>query len=363
MKAHALRIGKAMSAALFVLLLVAVGMKNALAQEQNLTATLQHNDSIAGVYYGVNALVSAHDAATTGDIITLSSGTFNACDISKAITIHGAGCVYDSVTHVKKTQISGNFKIGIANITFEGIHFSGSISDYGTAIDNVSFVKCVINTIRKDSTHGNINNSNWQFINCLIMDFNPYGSSGGINYLYTACYTNMSIINCVVRFKNHCHLDINKPTTIINSVVLFDSGGGNNGKIYRNILSYNNIIATTVSGLSVSNCTFFNTIGIKLGQASVFDGQTCNTVMEVDNYSDVFETFNGTITENNIYQLKNEIATSFLGHDGTEVGIYGGLMPYSTRPHYMIIRNCNVAGRTTIDNKLSVEIELLDEDE
>ena len=85
--------------------------------------------------------------------------------------------------------------------------------------------------------------------------------------------------------------------------------------------------------------------------------------MEVDDYSDVFETFNGIVSYDSIYQLKNDIATGFLGHDGTEVGIYGGLMPYSTRPHYMIIRNCNVAGRTTIDNKLSVEIELLNEDE
>ena len=77
----------------------------------------------------------------------------------------------------------------------------------------------------------------------------------------------------------------------------------------------------------------------------------------------MFETFNGTVSYDNIYQLKNDIATSFLGHDGTEVGLYGGMLPYRTRPHYMIIRNCNVAGRTTIDNKLSVEIELIDEDE
>ena len=65
------------------------------------------------------------------------------------------------------------------------------------------------------------------------------------------------------------------------------------------------------------------------------------------------------ISFDNIYQLKNSIATSFLGHDGTEVGIYGGVMPYRTRPNYMIIKNCNVAGRTNDDNKLSVEIELL----
>ena len=81
--------------------------------------------------------------------------------------------------------------------------------------------------------------------------------------------------------------------------------------------------------------------------------------MEVDSYENVFETFTGTVTYDNIYQLKEEITTTFLGHDGSEVGIYGGMLPYNSRPHYMIIRNTNVAGRTTNDDKLNVEIELI----
>ena len=68
--------------------------------------------------------------------------------------------------------------------------------------------------------------------------------------------------------------------------------------------------------------------------------------------------FNGTVTYDNSYQLKEEIANTFIGNDGTEVGIYGGMMPYTTRLSYMIIKQCNVAGKTTQDNKLSVEIEL-----
>ena len=47
MKLNTLQFGKAMSAALFVLLLSVAGMKNALAQNQ--VATMQHNDTITGV--------------------------------------------------------------------------------------------------------------------------------------------------------------------------------------------------------------------------------------------------------------------------------------------------------------------------
>ena len=71
MKTKSLQFGKAMSAALFVLLLVVVGMKNALAQTQ--VATLQHGEEIS-VFYGNNAFVQAHNVAVDGDIVTLDIG-------------------------------------------------------------------------------------------------------------------------------------------------------------------------------------------------------------------------------------------------------------------------------------------------
>ena len=119
----------------------------------------------------------------------------------------------------------------------------------------------------------------------------------------------------------------------------------------------NSIIATAENN-SVSNTIFHNCIGIQTVDSSLFVGQLNNSNMTVDSYEDVFETFAGEVTYNNSYQLKEEIATSFLGNDGTEVGIYGGMRPYHPRPPYMIINSINVAGRTTDDNKLNVEIEL-----
>ena len=150
-------------------------------------------------------------------------------------------------------------------------------------------------------------------------------------------------------------ISVENPITINNSVILFD-----NGLSINNIIANNSIVAT-VSGHTVTNCAFFNCIGIETGETLLFEGQTTQNVLEVDSFEDVFETFTGTVSFDNIYQLKEVIATSFLGNDGTEVSIYGGMMPYRTRPNYMIIRNCNVSGRTTEDNKLNVELELLGE--
>ena len=332
---------RALSVALFVLLLSVAGMKNALAQNQ--VATLQHNDTITGVFYGQNAFVSAYNAAVNGVIITLSSGTFNKCDINKGITIRGAGCVYDTLTNVMPTIIAGEFRIHSDNTSFEGIWFTGNVltSWERTLQSNVRFLKCYINSLNASDRYITMYRMDFQFVNCIVKMFGSYKFYG------------TSIINSVIRFTSNTHTDIYNPTNIYNSIVLFDDG-----KPVQNNVAYNSIIAT-VSGHTVSNCSFFNCIGIETGETLLFEGQTAQNVMEVNSYSEVFETFDGTISYENIYQLKNDIATSFLGHDGTEVGIYGGIIPYKTRPPYMILKNCNVAGQTDENKKLNVEMELI----
>lgn len=341
-----------MSAALFVLLLVVVGSKNALAQNQ--VATLQHNDTITGVFYGSGALSSACNAAVNGDVITLSSGTFNATSLyTSGVTIRGVGCMYDTLTNIQPTIISGNVGIqGRANnITFEGIWFTGTVTSYAYAgsfgpdnpTDNIGFIKCFINEVR--SSNNGFVRYNWQFVNCLF-NFNP-----------DAKFHGMSIINSVVRINKYLHVDEFNLTTFHNSLVLFDEG------VPVNNMIANNSIFVTGSEHDISNCIFYNCIGIKLGETLLFAGQSNQTNMVVNDYADVFETFTGTISNTNCYELNEDVVTTFLGQDGTEVGVYGGMMPYNPRPSYMIMKRCNVASRSTVDGKLSVDIEIIAGDE
>lgn len=53
-----------------------------------LTTTLQSGDRITP-FYGVNSFKEALSAAVDGDIITLSTGAFNATEVSKGVTIIG----------------------------------------------------------------------------------------------------------------------------------------------------------------------------------------------------------------------------------------------------------------------------------
>ena len=120
------------------------------AQQQ--LATLNHNDSIS-VFYGASALQQAHAAAVNGDIITLSPGSFNSVDITKAITIRGAGMFPDTVTGIGNTTLLNHFTLNIAydplhNLIMEGINCTGETMSYSTIYDP-QFSKCLFRNIQQ----------------------------------------------------------------------------------------------------------------------------------------------------------------------------------------------------------------------
>ena len=98
------------------------------AQLQTQVATLKHGSNI-NVFYGQDAFKDAYTAAASGDIITLSSGTFNATNIEKPITLRGAGCMDDEEQNTLATVIPGTVYVNISDasnyLTIEGIIFEG----------------------------------------------------------------------------------------------------------------------------------------------------------------------------------------------------------------------------------------------
>ena len=340
MKAKALQFGKAMSAALFVLLLVVVGSKNALAQTQ--VATLQHGDDVS-VFYGTNAFVEAHTAAETGDIITLSSGTFVPTTITKAITLRGAGCAIDTVANTNPTIFGGNIELNVADtanfLTIEGILFTNQVT-YRT-LYNPKFNRCNFTYI---GYSGSYFMNNAQFVNCIVNQFSFYFAR------------NTVLINSVV--WNPDDIYSNCPVVLYNSIMKVSF-------IYA-LSAYNSIIVRASNGSPNQNCSFINCIGIKTYSGGSYDAFGQGYTMGCTNYTsyeEVFESFTGEFSMDEQFILKDEIATGFLGGDGTQVGIYGGFLPYSNRPTYMVLKRCNVANKSTIDGKLSVDIEVVTEEE
>ena len=79
--------------------------------------------------------------------------------------------------------------------------------------------------------------------------------------------------------------------------------------------------------------------------------QATNKILTAEQVNALFE-------PNTFYILTEEAKAEFIGQDDTELGIYGGNLPYDNHILSPQITKCNVAAKTTADGKLSVDIEV-----
>ena len=328
--------------AFLLAMLLGVGgvMNNLWAQ----TTVLQHEGE-RSVFYGSDSFINAYNAAIDGDVITLSEGSFNPCVIGKSITIHGAGARQDSVAGSFATRFTNHVYIG-SNPIIEGVSFGVVwLQDQSRP----QFLKCNFVLVQP----GNNYNTHCQtvcFTNCYILNLrlicNP-------NTTFASYIDNCHLVNCVVwNFLNFYGQD----NIASNSIIRMTDN-------MSNFTSYNSIIIRDDGCKPTNTCTFYNCIGVKNGWPDlVFEYSLNSMVVEYDSITDVFPAFVGEDILNEPFILNEGIAVSFLGTEGTEVGIHGGYYPYSSRPGYMRVRHCTVADRTTDDGHLSVDIEVVTEE-
>lgn len=335
---------------LVVMLVASVFMGKVYAQSSTL-ATLNHEGTIS-TFYGTTALKQAHDAAVNGDVITLSSGNFLAVDITKAITVRGAGMGLDTTAGIEPTIITGDFKINIADagsyrLTLEGIYSNHTIT-YNNAV-NPLFLKCRLKTIRHNGSSDVLKDAS--FIHCRIadrLDLNANCAASCVNSVIQNPHSNNSsssnfeFTNCVI-----------VTTDIYNS-------GSNT--IMTNIESSsfkNCILKTALKDDYLYSSTAYNCVGF--GSTGMFKYSSNTTNQIGSDYAAFFKTYTGAALEkldSETFELTDEAKTKYLGTDGTEVGIYGGNLPFDPTPSNPQITKCNVASKSTADGKLSVDIEV-----
>lgn len=339
----------------FFISLVATMIATVSFAQGSLLATLSHDGEIS-TYYGTSALSEAMSKAVDGDAITLSAGQFNAVNITKAITLRGAGMsiVNDSVNSHESTILTGEFTIDINDSTdahrfaMEGLYINSTVK-YGK-LKNAQFLKCRFPSITSTSTTSTMTNTT--FIHSRIR-----------NGFALTSQSNAYFINCAV-----CNVEC--PTTSFlefdNCFVKFD---GNYARVDKaNNTYYKNCILQVCYNSSAyveipSNCTVTHCIG--LGAFAIFKNIASkdNTNVYVSNISSVFKTYSTTSSGNYIsdpeqFELTDEAKTKYLGADGTQVGLHGGNLPYDENPTTPQITKCNVAAKSTADGKLSVDIEI-----
>lgn len=306
--------------------------------QTSMMATLNHEGTIS-TFYGTLALRQAHAAAVSGDVITLSSGTFLSTDITKAVTIRGAGMevtkAYDIVN--EPTVLTGDFKIKIPaedtrRLTLEGIFHNENIYFSEGQVKNALFLKSRFKNISKS---GSCKVQNLTVLNCRISESINVDDGNSAQFLNsvvkTFYYGNMSFSHCVI-------LDSDRV-----------SNGGNE---YKNCI----IIGEYEGGPFSSSSSAYNNLFIS-NQTSILQYVPNNTNLRVPTSDERFAYLRG-YNDSKDYKLTDQNRDVLKATDGGEIGIYGGSLPYSAVPTNPQITKFNVASKTTADGKLSVDIEV-----
>ena len=300
-----------------------------LAQEKSpYVVTLEHEGQLQ-TFYGPTGFQEAYNAASDGDVITLPPLNYENWEtdsegwrtIRKAITIRG--------TRNKGGQTS----IGGASTRFELPQTTaGSIN-----VEGVVF-----------SSYLGINTERINITKCKITYIVGFGA-------------NASIINCEL---SALRIQETAPT-ILNSVIgeLYTDGGLTGSAIFVNC-NFNKInSAGIMPNLTFLNCivtnsdnTFPSTV---LAQNCVYyswnffeaipdnDGQLNNKLLNPDTF----------FIPNSFWKLTEEAQATYLGEDGTEVGIYGGQYPWNDTLITPTITNLNVSKRVAQGETLKIDVE------
>ncbi len=333
---------------IFSLLFVAVACSVAALAQTSLVATLTHGSTISA-YYGTSALKEAYAAADNSDIITLSSGTFAAVDIEKAITVRGAGV---PLANDNPTVLTGNFIVTLPAATssfmLEGVQCMDAVTFFSTnkpkesSLPSANILKCYFNNIVQCA------NVNPTFIHC-VFENGLKSLSGYYSIYYT---TNVNCKECAIIGAS------------ADGRVVFEDF------IYWAKMSFDNcIIHQTTPGLEYSpfnNCIITHHAGyFNFGTNHYITNSLCigtgfyitentNTIIEAD-LSTIFKTFKGTFSPQETFELTDDAKAKYKGSDGTQVGIYGGTNPFDPTPTNPQIKKFDVS-TSNIDGKLNVKI-------
>lgn len=354
----------------FSMVLAFMTLMNVNAQYVQL-ATLQTADGTQ-VFYGADAFKKTMEAANHGDVITLSAGSFNAADINKAVSIYGAGYEMDekmknqvTLEDTDKlpkypTRIVGDFSIKLDSIDQQparGLYLEGLYSDDIITVEDhlqtASFVKCRFG--RFQFGERNLATSNdCLFIQCKIAGWLAPGEY---------C-ERLSIDNSIV--NNLWHTGEKSVMNVRNSVLINISSiivATFENCIIRRICLIGNYCEwwygnpngyqQRLNPLSSSyHCMYGNPdaiVNLATKENNWSDANYANILFGIDQeneYSDIY-----------LYKLTDESKMNYLGTDGKEIGIYGGISPFSTILTTPCVVKKDIATKTT-DGKLKVNIKV-----
>ena len=345
------------------------------AQEATtLVATLSHDGSLSA-YYGKSALADAYSAAHEGDVITLSAGTFTAVNMSKNITVRGAGMWADAKTGNTTTYIEGSFSVkqkkNDYEFTMEGLYLNDyvTIGEYSNDVTiPVNISKCYF------KSYLNLNSNVFGKISQCVLPY--YSSAAGTKslYIYDGICQNCVIFsvsdqvgispvtfqNCVIKYyANYSHASSFTSDVILTNCLLIGDGTrtfGANANIHSCVG-----FCTAVNSVDFFANVTHNSNKMVSDRENFFKNTTLVT-QNKDSYGDLSSysiAWEGLRTDGTgLFELSDEAKQIYKGNDGTVVGVWGGTTPFNMTPTNPRISKCDIVPKVDASGKLSVTIEV-----
>ncbi len=295
-------------------------------------AILTH-DGETTVFRGANSLNDAHGAAVDGDVITLSPGVFNNVDISKSITIHGSG-----IDNLEKVSYIDRLAIAHGDEDEDGKHITVSVKVEGITGNNLYIYHNETNTLVEKCRFEAISPN----------PFESQGQYAALNIKHSIINDlehKAEIVNCVI--KNVCNDYVNA----LNSVFINQfpwHGEFTNCIVFR---------ANDWYDITATNTVFIHDHTKNYDSYSRFNNSMemhGNGCLLFPEGTQVFK------EDSDWWELLDENANSWLGTDGTQVGVHGGLLPFTAKPDAPRFSVFEVADKTTDEGILNVKIRLED---
>lgn len=304
-----------------------------------------HSSGVVTRYTGLNAFVDAYNTANSGDTIYMPGAAFNApATFNKFLVVFGAGHSLDSTLVTGKTFLTGGitFYAAASNSYFEGIEFASHIIlANNTAVNQVTFKRCKFNSIIDVQGTLTTPSTNLALIDNVCMNS---------IYLNNAVFA--LITNCIIQGV----IENSESNIFSNNIFLYTGGW----------------VFSVCNNNQIMNNVFIENGGLIYGTGNIF---TNNLMVNASPNYGAFHTLSGNYTgvpQSNIFTNQSgytfnylhdyhiQSPTTYLGTDGSQVGIYGGSFASKigwvpTNPH---IQFKNIAPQTDNNGDLNIQLKV-----
>lgn len=297
---------------------------------QSVTAILQHVENgteTVKVYVGKEAFKNAYTDAVNGDVITLSSGSFDTpSPFQKELSVYGAGYEEDAETGTAVTILNNSINIkgveSLSNLHFEGLRLDGNIIECNIPVSNMVISKCFCKNVYFYAE---------QCTNIVIQQsVITQGITGLTSGSIKTMANNLRIKNCILSSAGH--FDPSSQGQLDHCLLLSET---NNTNAHAFPFFYTNCIFGK-KGYTIN-------ITGSLQYCIVPYYFSCNNPINVINLSNAAVFTDGdwasSYSADRTYTLSNP--NEWIGNDGTQIGIHGG-MGFSKVPSTPVIKNMTV---------------------